>query len=293
QIRGDRDDLVASRADFERFAPEVVLHNVVIRKEHVEHALATFRGVARRLVMVSSCDVYRAYGRLIGTEPGAPDPVPLDETAPVRAKLHPYRDRFPDPAHPLHWYDKIPAESLALSDAEMEGVVLRLPMVLGPHDYQHRLFPFFKPMEDGRRALVYEDTYDSWCSTYGYVVNVAEAMAVACTHPQARGIYNVGDASPSIADLARQVAQKVGWDGEIVTAAKTDLPPELHPDMDTAQGLVCDCRKLERELGYRPLFDLDQTLERTLEWERAHPPEPIPPGTLQYEAENAYLAKRG
>ena len=30
-----------------------------------------FRGVARRLVMVSSCDVYRAYGRLTGSEPGA------------------------------------------------------------------------------------------------------------------------------------------------------------------------------------------------------------------------------
>lgn len=291
RIRGDRDNLAASRADFEAFAPEVVLHNVVIKEDQVEGALAAFRGIASRLVMVSSCDVYRAYGRLTGTEPGSPDPMPLEETSPLRESRYPYRDRFSDPAHPLHWYDKIPAETRALSDSDITGVVLRLPMVLGPNDYQHRLFPFFRPMEDGRPSLVFEKSYADWRSTYGFVENVADAMALACTHPQARGVYNVGDASPSIAELAHEVAAMMDWHGKIISARKEDLPKELHPDMDTAQHLVCSSEKLRTELGWSPRFDAKETLRRTLEWERRNPPDPIPPGTLQYEAEDGYLSR--
>ena len=54
-----------------------------------EALMAAFRGLARRVVVVSSQDVYRAYGRLIGIEPGPPDPVPLDETSPLRSRLFP------------------------------------------------------------------------------------------------------------------------------------------------------------------------------------------------------------
>jgi nucleoside-diphosphate-sugar epimerase len=292
RIRGDRDALVAARPQIEAFGPEVVLHNVVLREEQVAGALEAIRGIVQRFVMVSSCDVYRAYGRLTGTEPGASDPMPLVETSPLRESRYPYRDRFPDPSQPLHWYDKIPAEARALSDPEVTGVVLRLPMVLGPNDYQHRLFPFFRPMEDGRPALVYEESYAAWRSTYGFVENVAEAMALACTHPRARGLYNVGDASPSIAELARDVAAILNWKGEILTANVEDLPKELHPDMDTRQQLICSSEKLRDELGYSPRFSDEETLRLTLEWERRNPPDPIPPGTLQYEAEDAYLATR-
>lgn len=291
RIRGDRDDLAASRTEISAFEPEIVLHNVVVKEAHVEGALEALRGIAQRLVMVSSCDVYRAYGRLTGTEPGPPDPMPLDENAPLRESRYPYRDRFPDAAHPLHWYDKIPAEERAFSDSTITGVVLRLPMVLGPHDYQHRLFPFFRPMEDGRPALVFEESYGAWRSTYGFVENVADAIALACTHPAARGVYNVGDASPSIAELARDVAKIMNWNGEIISVEKNALPKELHPDMDTAQQLVCSSEKLKRELGYVPRFDVAETLRRTLEWERRNPPDPIPAGTLQYEAEDVYLSR--
>src|SRR5690606_32464382 len=116
RIRGDRDALEAVRPRIEAFAPEAVLHNVILREEQVAGALEAIRGIAPRFVMVSSCDVYRAYGRLTGTEPGPPDPMPLVETSPLRESRYPYRDRFSDPSHPLHWYDKIPAEARALSD---------------------------------------------------------------------------------------------------------------------------------------------------------------------------------
>src|SRR5690606_3533151 len=123
-------------------------------------------------------------------------------------------------------------------------------------------------------ALVFEESYAAWRSTYGFVENVADAMALACTHPRARGVYNVGDASPSIAELARGVASILNWKGEILTAKVEDLPKELHPDMDTVQHLVCSSEKLRDELGYAPRFSDEETLRLTLEWERRNPPDP-------------------
>ncbi len=50
-----------------------------------------FRGLARRTVVISSADVYRAYGRFIGTESGPIEPTPLTEDSPLRTALFPYR----------------------------------------------------------------------------------------------------------------------------------------------------------------------------------------------------------
>ena len=45
------------------------------------------RGIAGRVVALSSGDVYRAYGLLHGTEVGPPQPVPIAEDAPLRQRL--------------------------------------------------------------------------------------------------------------------------------------------------------------------------------------------------------------
>ena len=69
-----------------------------------------FDGVAERLVLISSCDVYRAYGRFIRTEPGPSGPTPITEEASLREVLYPYRGQAADAKHLLHWYDKLDAE---------------------------------------------------------------------------------------------------------------------------------------------------------------------------------------
>ena len=71
--------------------PDVVLHMFPVGQEDARAAMARFAGVAGRLVALSSGDVYRAYGRLLGTEPGPPEPLPLDEAAALREIFFPYR----------------------------------------------------------------------------------------------------------------------------------------------------------------------------------------------------------
>ena len=77
----------------------------------------TFRGLARRTVVISSADVYRAYGRFLGLEPGPIEPTPLTEEAPLRTALFPYRKQAQGPDDFFHDYDKIPVERAVLGDA--------------------------------------------------------------------------------------------------------------------------------------------------------------------------------
>jgi len=56
---------------------------------HARLVVNAIRGVAERLVTVSSMDVYRAYGRIHGTEPGPLEPLPLGEEARLREHLYP------------------------------------------------------------------------------------------------------------------------------------------------------------------------------------------------------------
>lgn len=270
----------------------MVLHNIVLSRQHAAELMRVCRGLAGRVVMTSSMDVYRAYGRLHGTEPGPPDPIPADEDAPLRQRLYPYRTAANSPDDWRYHYDKIPAEQAVLGNPDLPGTVLRLPMVLGPHDPQHRLFPYLKPMLDRRPTIVMQEDYAAWRSTFGYVDNVAEAMALACTDPRAAGrVYNVADADLSMLELGRLVAQAVGWPGEFLLVPREELPESLVAPIDTAHPLVCSAGRIRRELGYRARVPLEEAIRRTVAWERDNPPDPIPPGLLDYAAEDAVLGR--
>src|SRR5262249_11131605 len=135
--------------------------------------VTTFEG--RRLVVLSSADVYRAHGRLWRHEPGPPDPTPLSEDAPLRERLFPYRD---DPAvdRPAG-YDKILCERRVL---RCDGAtVLRLPAVYGEHDYRRRVDQVLVPMRDGRSFIPIDEEQASWRWTRGHVQDVASAIVLA------------------------------------------------------------------------------------------------------------------
>ena len=179
RIQGDRRRLEDSAEQLRRFAPDVVLDMIPMNEHDARGVMQVFRGVARRVVAISSQDVYRAYDILRHRHPGPLDPVPLAEDAPLREKLYPY-DR-----EGVEEYEKILVEKLVMGDPVLPGTVLRLPMVYGPGDYQHRLFPYLKRMDDGRPAILLEEGLPQWRWTRGYVENVAAAVALAVTDERA------------------------------------------------------------------------------------------------------------
>lgn len=292
--RFDRQQLPAYADAFREFAPDGVLGMSLMTEADAQAAMTTFRGLARRIVGISSMDVYRAYGRTIGAEPGPPDPQPLTEESPLREKLYPYRGETPRAADAddrwIDEYDKIPVERTLLGDPALPGTILRLPMVYGPGT--HRAYEYLKRMADGRPAILLSEGSAQWRGARGYVENVAAAIALALTDDRAAGrIYNVADPETvSEAEWVRLLGAAYGWPGAIVVLPADHLPAHLQDPFNTEQSWVADSTRLRQELGYSEHIPRDAALRRTVPWELANPPAAVDPAAFDYAAEDAVLA---
>jgi nucleoside-diphosphate-sugar epimerase len=215
-----------------RFEPDVVLHMIAMGEQDAKAAMDTFAGHAARIVVLSSGDVYRAYGRFLGTEPGPIEPTPMTEEAPLRERLFPYRESAPSSADPQYWYDKILVERAVLSRSELPGTVLRLPKVYGPQ-------------ENADLATVYGFRHQpQWRWTHGYVENVAKAIALAVSDPRAaNNIFNVGEAhTPTMFERLNYLPHR-----HLALASENGK--------NFAQDIVYDTSKIRRELGFIEQID--------------------------------------
>ncbi len=287
--------VVSFPEELRSFAPDIALHMVAMGERDAQAVMRAFKGIARRVVAASSGDVYRAYGVFQRTEPGPLQPVPLTEDSPLRQALYPYRKLAKGPSDWMHDYDKILVERAILSDPELPGTILRLPMVFGPDDPGHRLFYFLKRMDDGRPAILLDESQARWRWTNGYVENVAAAIALAVTDERAAGrIYNVGEpATPTQAEWVGKIGGAAGWSGRVVALPPERLPAHLRQDYNLAQDILMDTARIRRELGYAEAVTLEEALRHTVAWERANPPEQIPAEKFDYAAEDAALAAAG
>lgn len=289
-IFGDRDDLAGLKLELERFRPDVVLDLIPYTGAQAEKVVETFRGLARRVVAVSSADVYRNYDGLRGKSTVPPDRAPLSEDAPLRETRYPYRGN----GLPFAWaddYDKIPAEAIVLGNPDLPGTVLRLPAVYGPGDKQHRLRPYLRPMDDGRPAILLSKEQAEWRWTRGYVENVAAAIALVVVDDRAADrIYNVGEEpTPTEREWIDRIGEAAGWAGRVVVLPAKRLPEHLRHPFDFRYDLATNTRCIRDELGYVEPVPRQEALEQTIEWERSQHDESDRP---DYAAEDAALANQ-
>jgi nucleoside-diphosphate-sugar epimerase len=162
-------------------------------------------------------------------------------------------------------------------------------MAHGPGDYQHRLYPSLRRMDDGRPVIPLDEGLAGWRCTRGYVADVAGAIALAATDERAAGrVYNVGEeAALTAAEWVRAVGEAAGWRGEVVTVPAGRLPTPG----DMGQDLVTDTTRIRRELGYPESGLPADCLLQAVAWERANPP--AEPPALDYPAEDRLLRGLG
>jgi nucleoside-diphosphate-sugar epimerase len=296
-LLGDRERLVEYRPQLERFAPEVVVDTRPMTERQARILMAAIRGIAGRVVVLSSGDVYRAYGLLRGLEVGPPLPVLIAEDAPLRQHLFPYRGATPRaPEDPECWlddYEKILVEQAVMGEANPPATILRLPMVYGPGDDAHRLFPYLKRVDDGRPAIVLEELHGRWLWARGYVEDIAEAVVLAALDDRAAGrVYNVGETDTlTEAEWVREIGRAAGWPGKVLTVAADCLPERMRLPLNFEHHLSYDTTRIRAELGYREGLPRAEALGRTIRWERAHPPDHLDPNDFDYAAEDAALER--
>jgi nucleoside-diphosphate-sugar epimerase len=272
-------------------SPDIVLHMFPVGGSDAQAAVSHFTGVAQRMVALSSGDVYLAYGRLLGSEPGALEPTPIAETAPLRKSLYPYRDRASSPAEWTYGYEKILAEQAVMSEPVLPGTVLRLPAVYGPGDPYRRLRPYIKRMEDNRPAILLESAQYRWRWSHGYVENVAQAITLAVVSDRAVGkVYNVGEAeTPMTVERLQVIGELMDWHGDLVQMEADRLPAHLRAPYQPHQDLVLDTGSIRSELGFVESISVKEGLSRSIEWERSSPHSLGDPSMVEYAAEDAAL----
>jgi nucleoside-diphosphate-sugar epimerase len=296
QIQGDRNRLSDYESQLRQFSPDIIVDLILSSGEQARQLMNTAREIARRVIAISSMDVYRAWGVVHGVEPGL-EPLPLTEDSPLRTARRLYT---PETVRMLQsvftWvnedYDKIAVEEAIMSDPSVLGTVLRLPMVYGPGDPLHRFFPLVKRVADGRSSILLADDLAAWRGPRGYVENVAHAIALAATSDQAAGrIYNICE-EPCLSDLAWQttIAKQMNWSGKFVVLPREQVPTHLLQPGNAAQHVVVSSERIRIELRYQEIVEIDAAMQRTAGWEQRNPPSTIDPEKFDYDAEDAALA---
>lgn len=206
--------------------PDVLLHMIAMGEEDTRAAVDAFAGRVQRAVWISSGDVYRAYGRFTGIEPGPLETGLLREDSPRRTKLYPYRSQAKSPDDLAYWYDKILMEDIALGSQALPGSVLRLPKVYGPGN-------------NADLATVYRyRNHPQWRWTHGYVGDVAHVIVLAITRPGAARVYNVGEeCTPTTAERLAKLPE-------------SSLQPAEDDHNNFEQDIAYDTSLIRRELGF-------------------------------------------
>lgn len=256
----DRADLASHRQELARFRPDAVLDCRALTRRDAEIALEAMPAV-ERWVVISSLDVYRAFGAL--NEDRETDPVPLDEDSPVRSERYPYRGKLPDRDD----YDKLDVEDVYLPRG---ATVLRLPMVYGERDYQVREEFMLRRVRAGRERIPFGS--GSWLACRGYVRDVARAVRLALATSNVSGVFNIcEDRTYSMRMWAQMILDAADSKAELVRVPDEALPEDLKLTGAVRQHIAATARKARERLGWTTSDPLE-TLRATVRWHLDHPP---------------------
>jgi nucleoside-diphosphate-sugar epimerase len=260
-LHAERKELGAHRKELAAFRPEAAIDCRALTRADSEIAIGALPG-GLRLVVVSSLDVYRAFGAV--NEERETDPVPLDEESPVRTNRYPYRGKMPG----MDDYDKLDVEDVYLAHG---ATALRLPMVYGENDYQLREEYLLRRVRAGRARIPFGS--GMWLACRGYVRDVARGAHLVLRTAEAAGqVFNLcDDKTYSMRMWSRMILEAAGSTSELVRVADELLPEDLKATGTMSQHIAASAGKARSRLGWTT-SDPEESLRTTVRWHLAHPP---------------------
>ena len=248
----------------------VVVDVIAMTLPETQALISELDNLVSQYVMLSSSDVYRNYELLHRKARGTPTLGFVDECSELRSTRYPYRqeprraenaaDRYLDD------YDKIPIEE-AVKRLSVHWTILRLPMVYGPGDKQRRFRWAIEPMAKGEKCLLIPKAWGEFLTTYGYIDNVAAAIAITIGNSKAaRQVFNVAEETPTDHfKWADRIANVMKWSGTIETTEDPDHPfARRIRALDLTVPFRIDGRRLRNQLEFSDIVDLQTALEQTV-----------------------------
>lgn len=259
-FHADRKDLRSLASDIRAFRPHAIVDSFALTAGDVDAA----RGLPDvPTVVLSSQDVYQAFAALRSGMWEAP--VPLLEQSELRRVRHPYRgsgyDGVPDD------YDKLDVEERWLA---RRAVVLRLPMVYGPHDEQLREDAILQRVRAGRLRIPVGGGTLLW--TRAHVDDVASAVLAALDTRAADGMtLNIGESAvyPIVA-WYQQILDSADFPAELVQVPDAAVPADLALSKTYHQHMLASVQRAMELLRWTP-GDPVRRVEESVLWHLRHP----------------------
>lgn len=273
-IQGDRADLLSLKNKFIPLCPDVVIDMIPYSESDAKQLADTFHDLVQRIVIISSCDVYRAYDRLLKVFTDKLIQMPLDEKSDLRETFYPYRKIMA--SQPDDWsyhYEKILVEKTIQLYPDINSTILRLPMIYGPGDYS-RIYPYLKKM-DNNSPILLDENKANWRFTRGYVEDIANAIVLSALDTRSGNkIYNVGEKNTdSELEWIQKIGQAVGWRNEIIKISPDKLTLDLkEPSLAWEQNLTLNTQCIRDELKYKEIYSPEDSMRISINWLRSHTP---------------------
>lgn len=256
-----------SPSDVRAFGPDVVVDTSAMSRSDAERAAAAMPSTTRCLVL-SSMDVYEAYGQLLSGR--ASQAVPIAEESPLRSSRFPYRGRYDG----MEDYEKLDVEEVYRSRG---AVVCRLPVVFGPHDEQRREAFVLRRVQAGRDRIPFGP--GTWLWSRLHVSDAARGIVAAVEAADLESdVLNIGPKTTlTVRQWAKAILRASGSEASLVAVPEANLPGDLWLSGAIGQHLLADSSKIRSRLGWHdrdPLeavadsvhWHLTQGLEPEVDW---------------------------
>lgn len=261
-LHTDRHRLADHAGTVAEFAPDIVVDSCPLTGADVDAVLPALPEVPS--VVLSSQDVYAAFSGLrAGREVAA---VPITEDGELRTERYLYRGAGIDVLS--DGYDKLNVEECWLRRG---AVVLRLPLIYGPHDRQRREEAVLRRLRAHRKHIPIGVGNLLW--TRGYVDDLATGVLAAIDNRTADGLaVNLGETQTvTIRAWFTQILKAAGGGAELVTVTDATLPPDLAITAAPAQHLLFSLARAQELLGWSP-GDPRVRIRESVRWHLDHPP---------------------
>lgn len=263
-VHVDRHDAAALAAAFDAAEPDVLIDTCAYTRDDAELAIAA-QPAGVRLVVLSSMDVYRAFGAHLAFR--ATDPIPLTEDSPKRADPYPYR------GSPIvragidnDTYEKLHVERPYLAAG---AFVVRLPMIFGERDpWCWEGFVLARVLA-GRDRIPFGS--GTWVCSRCWVRDAAAAVVLAAESELTGEVVHIAEAQTwTIEQWARAILDAADSAAELVPVPDDQLPWDLQLSAAQPQHLLLDSTKARRLLSWSD-SDPHVAIAASVSWHLAHP----------------------